>query len=217
MPPLFIAFEGGEGSGKSTQVERLQAALQRLGQPVFATHEPGATSVGKAIRALLLETDEPITPRSEALLFAADRAHHVQTEIGPKLAEGYHVLCDRYVDSSIAYQGAGRALSVAEVARLSRWATEGLVPDLTVLLDIPADQGLARVGNRAWQVGPDRLEREQLTFHERVRAGFLALAGQHPERYLILDATRPVDDLAAEIAAAVQARLAAQPESEGRP
>jgi dTMP kinase len=208
MPPLFIAFEGGEGSGKSTQIERLRATLAAQGHPVFATHEPGATSVGKAIRALLLETDERITPRSEALLFAADRAHHVETEIRPKLAAGQHVLCDRYIDSSIAYQGTGRALSPAEVARVSEWATEGLVPDLTVLLDIPPEQGLARVGDRTWAAGPDRLEREQLAFHQRVRDGFLALARQHPDRYLILDATRPVEQLAAEIAAAVQDRLA---------
>ena len=205
MPALFIAFEGGEGSGKSTQIVRLRDYLREQGHRVFATHEPGATPVGKAIRALLLDTDEPITPRSEALLFAADRAHHVQTEIQPKLAEGYHVLCDRYVDSSIAYQGAGRTLSTDEVARLSAWATGGLTPDLTVLLDIAPELGLARAGDRT---GPDRLEREQLAFHERVRDGFRTLARQHPERYLVLDASRPVAELAVEIAAAVQARLA---------
>jgi dTMP kinase len=208
MPSLFIAFEGGEGSGKSTQIARLHDGLLRQGHRVFATHEPGATVVGKVIRTLLLETDERITPRSEALLFAADRAHHVQTEIRPKLAAGYHVLCDRYVDSSIAYQGAGRTLSMAEVERLSDWATESLVPDLTVLLDIAPELGLTRAGDRTWASGPDRLEREQLAFHERVRDGFLALAGRHPERYLVLDADRSADDLAAEIDAAVQVRLA---------
>jgi dTMP kinase len=204
--PLFIAFEGGEGSGKSTQIVQLHDTLRQQGEQVFATHEPGATSVGKAIRSLLLETDEPITPRSEALLFAADRAHHVETEIQPRLAAGYHVLCDRYVDSSIAYQGAGRTLSVAEVARLSRWATQGLVPDLTVLLDIAPAAGLARVGDRTHAAGPDRLEREQLAFHERVRAGFLSLARRDPGRYLVLDATRPVAELAAAIAAEVGRR-----------
>jgi dTMP kinase len=209
MPPLFIAFEGGEGSGKSTQIALLADWLTGQGQPVFATHEPGATSVGKAIRALLLETDEPITPRSEALLFAADRAHHVETEIRPKLAAGQHVLCDRYVDSSIAYQGTGRTLSTAEVARLSRWATEGLLPDLTVLLDIDPRIGLARAGGRAGETGPDRLEREQLAFHERVRAGFRELAGRAPERYLVLDGSRPAIELAAEIADEVRTRLAA--------
>jgi dTMP kinase len=206
--PKFIAFEGGEGSGKSTQIALLREHLAAQGQQVFATYEPGATVVGKAIRSLLLETDEQITPRSEALLFAADRAHHVETEIRPKLAGGQHVLCDRYIDSSIAYQGTGRTLSVAEVARLSKWATQGLLPDLTVLLDIDPLAGLARAGDRALLTGPDRLEREQLAFHERVRDGFLRLARQDPDRYLVLDATRPVPELAAEIAAAVQRRLA---------
>ena len=204
--PLFIAFEGGEGSGKSTQVGLLAEWLIGQGQPVFATHEPWATSVGKAIRSPLLETDEQITPRSEALLFAADRAHHVETELRPKLAAGQHVLCDRYVDSSIAYQGTGRTLSTAEVARLSRWATEDLVPDLTVLLDIDPAIGLARAGGGT--SGPDRLEREQADFHQRVRAGFLQLAQQNPARYLVLDATRPAAELAAEIAAEVSGRLA---------
>jgi dTMP kinase len=205
--PLFIAFEGGEGSGKSTQITLLREYLAGQDHPVFATHEPGATVIGKAIRSLLLETDEQISPRSEALLFAADRAHHVETELRPKLAAGQHVLCDRYVDSSIAYQGAGRTLSVEEVAKLSEWATQGLLPDLTVLLDIAPEQGLARAGDRTWLTGPDRLEREQLAFHERVRAGFLRLAHQDPDRYLILDATRPVTELAAAIAAEVRRRL----------
>jgi dTMP kinase len=206
--PLFIAFEGGEGSGKSTQITLLHQHLVESDCPVFATHEPGATSVGKAIRSLLLETDEQISPRSEALLFAADRAHHVETEIRPMLAAGQHVLCDRYVDSSIAYQGAGRTLSTDEIAALSNWATQGLLPDLTVLLDIAPEQGLARVGDRTRLAGPDRLEREQLAFHERVRDGFLRLARQDPDRYLILDATRPVAELAADIAAEVRRRLA---------
>ncbi|HTZ43764.1 MAG TPA: dTMP kinase [Jatrophihabitans sp.] len=206
MPaPLFIAFEGGEGSGKSTQIVRLRDSLTAAGHRVFATHEPGATSVGKAIRALLLDTDEPITPRSEALLFAADRAHHVETELRPRLAAGEHVLCDRYIDSSVAYQGAGRTLSTDEVARLSEWATGGLRPDLTVLLDLDPAVGLARAGSRA---GHDRLEREELDFHQRVRAGFLALAERDPARYLVLDATRSVDELARAIHAAVAGRIA---------
>lgn len=206
MPtPLFIAFEGGEGSGKSSQIARLADTLRQEGHEVFATHEPGATSVGKAIRALLLETDEPITPRSEALLFAADRAHHVETEIRPQLAAGRVVLCDRYLDSSIAYQGAGRTLPTAAVARLSEWATGGLRPDLTVLLDISPAEGLRRAEKRR---GFDRLEREQLEFHERVRQGFLQLARADPDRYLVLDATGELDRLAGTIATAVRARLA---------
>ncbi|HEX2903422.1 MAG TPA: dTMP kinase [Jatrophihabitans sp.] len=207
MPtPLFIAFEGGEGSGKSSQIARLAAQLRSEGHQVFATHEPGATSVGRAIRELVLESDERIAPRSEALLFAADRAHHVETELQPQLRSGAIVLCDRYVDSSIAYQGAGRTLSTSEVARLSEWATGGLRPDLTVLLDISPELGLARAEKRR---GFDRLEREQHDFHDRVRQGFLRLAQAEPDRYLVLDATRSIDELAAEIAAEVRARLAA--------
>ena len=206
MPtPLFIAFEGGEGSGKSSQIIRLAERLRGDGHEVFATYEPGATSVGKAIRELVLESDESITPRSEALLFAADRAHHVETEIRPNPQAGRIVLCDRYIDSSIAYQGTGRTLSTTEVARLSEWATGGLLPDLTVLLDIEPAQGLARAQKRR---GFDRLEREQLDFHERVRRGFLTLAEASPDRYLVLDAARPIDALADEIAAEVVTRLA---------
>jgi len=205
MPnPLFIAFEGGEGAGKSTQIALLADRLRERGERVFATHEPGATSVGKAIRSLLLHTDEPITARSEALLFAADRAHHVETEIRPRLADGWQVLCDRYVDSSIAYQGAGRELAAGEVARVSEWATGGLLPDLTVLLDLAPELGLARAGNRARH---DRLERERLDFHERVRQGFLELAAAAPDRYLVLDAARTEFDLAVKIADAVVSRL----------
>lgn len=206
MPtPLFIAFEGGEGSGKSSQIGRLADTLRQDGHDVFATHEPGATSVGKAIRELVLETDEQITPRSEALLFAADRAHHVETEIKPSLAAGRIVLCDRYIDSSIAYQGAGRTLPTAAVARLSEWATGRLLPDLTVLLDIDPEHGLGRAQKRR---DFDRLEREQLDFHERVRQGFLRLAHANPHRYLVLDGTRSVDELSQDIATEVRKRLA---------
>ncbi len=171
------------------------------------THEPGATALGKQIRTLLLEQDEPIAPRSEALLFAADRAHHVATVIRPALDRGEIVLTDRYIDSSLAYQGAGRTLSLAEVKQLSSWATERLVPDLTVLLDIAPEAGLARIHVRTGQTGPDRLEREALAFHERVRAAFCELAGAEPERYLVLDATRPVDALAADVLATTQALI----------
>lgn len=174
------------------------------------THEPGATPVGRQIRTLLLETDAPIAPRSEALLFAADRAHHVATVIRPGLERGDVVITDRFVDSSLAYQGAGRTLLVDEVEKLSRWATEGLVPHLTVLLDVPVTVGLARVGNRAGGVGPDRLERETLVFHERVREGFQKLAAAEPERYLVLDATLPQAELAATIEAAVTRMLSYQ-------
>jgi len=208
MPkPLFIAFEGGEGSGKSSQVELLTRSLQERGHDVLATYEPGATSVGQAIRTLLLETDEAITPRSEALLFAADRAHHVESELRPALAAGRHVVCDRYLDSSIAYQGAGRILPAADIAELSVWATGGLLPDLTVLLDIDPEVGLARVHGRRGPEGFDRLEREDGDFHRRVREGFRRLALANPDRYLVLDAQQEQATLAGKVLAEVLRRL----------
>ncbi|MBV9593630.1 MAG: dTMP kinase, partial [Actinobacteria bacterium] len=203
---VFIAFEGGEGSGKSTQIRALADALEAQGKPVLVTHEPGASSVGQHIRELLLHTDEPIAPRAEALLFAADRAHHVSSVVQPALTRGEVVLTDRYVDSSLAYQGAGRDLTIDEVRRLSKWATAGLTPDLTVLLDIPAEEGLRRAKGRS---GADRLERESIEFHERVRTAYRGLAESAPNRYLVLDATRRPEDLAADVRAAVD-RLFAQ-------
>src|SRR5262249_32773038 len=147
---MLIAFEGGEGSGKSTQVERLAQWLSDRGLAVTVTREPGATDFGSRLRRILLESpDGALTPRAEALLFAADRAEHVDAVICPALDRGDVVITDRYVDSSLAYQGAGRALPVEDVRRLSRWATNGLVPDLTVLLDIDPELGLERVGTRA--------------------------------------------------------------------
>ncbi|MEO7285445.1 MAG: dTMP kinase, partial [Jatrophihabitantaceae bacterium] len=193
---MLIAFEGGEGAGKSSQIGRLADRLRASGHTVLVTHEPGATTVGRQIRRLLLDSDEPIDPRSEALLFAADRAHHVATVIRPALDRGEVVITDRFVDSSLAYQGAGRTLAIEDVKRLSRWATADLVPDLTVLLDLSPELGLVRVRDRTGQLGPDRLEREALAFHERVRAGFLALAEADPSRYLVLDASRGIDELA---------------------
>jgi dTMP kinase len=204
---ILIAFEGGEGAGKSSQIDLLADALRSDGNTVVVTHEPGATPVGKQIRKLLLDTEGPIAPRSEALLFAADRAHHVATIIRPALDRGEVVITDRFVDSSLAYQGAGRTLSTEDIKRVSRWATEDLVPDLTVLLDVPAEVGLARVQGRANEGGPDRLEREALAFHERVRQGFRHLAESDPDRYLVLDATRPIDELAETIRIAARGVL----------
>jgi dTMP kinase len=208
---VLLAFEGGEGAGKSTQIALLAKALRDAGTPVVVTHEPGATSIGTLIRKLVLDTEGPISPRCEALLFAADRAHHVTTVIRPALDRGEVVITDRFVDSSLAYQGGGRVLSTEEVKRLSRWATEDLVPDLTVLLDIPPQMGLQRVHGRQAQAGPDRLERETLEFHERVRAAFRALAESDPNRYLVLDGTLPVDDLANKILIATQGVLSLRP------
>ncbi len=200
---VLIAFEGGEGAGKSSQIRLLAQALRERGVPVVVTHEPGATELGVQIRRLLLDTPGPISPRSEALLFAADRAHHVATVIRPALDRGEVVITDRFVDSSLAYQGAGRTLSSDEVKRVSRWATEDLVPDLTVLLDVAPAVGLARVHSRQGNAGPDRLESETLAFHDRVRAGFRHLAESEPDRYLVLDASLPVTDLARTIQTAV--------------
>ncbi|WP_344618275.1 dTMP kinase [Dactylosporangium salmoneum] len=194
---VFIVFEGGEGAGKSTQVDRLAEALRRVGREVVVTHEPGATPIGRGIRGLLLDHPadggEELTPRAEALLYAADRAHHVASVVRPALEHGAVVISDRYVDSSLAYQGAGRTLPVEEVSWLSKWATGGLKPDLVVLLDLDPAVGLARAGRRG---EADRLESESLAFHERVRYAFLDLASADPSRYLVLDATNSIDALA---------------------
>ncbi|WP_433613027.1 dTMP kinase [Dactylosporangium sp. CA-139114] len=194
---VFIVFEGGEGAGKSTQVNRLADGLRAIGREVVVTHEPGATPVGSRIRSLVLdrpaEGGEVLTPRAEALLYAADRAHHVASVVRPALERGAVVISDRYVDSSLAYQGAGRTLPVDEVSWLSKWATGGLKPDLVVLLDLDPSVGLARAGKRG---EADRLESESLAFHERVRYAFLDLASADPSRYLVLDATNGVDALA---------------------
>jgi len=193
---LFLAFEGGDGAGKSTQVRLLAQALRALGREVTVTRQPGGTELGAAIRDLVLHGDH-VSPRAEALLFAADKAHHVDQLIRPALDRGEVVLTDRYTDSSVAYQGAGRDLAGAEVGRLSRWATDGLQPHLTVLLDVPAEAGLARVD------APDRLESEPRDFHERVRERFLELARRGGSRYLVVDGTRPAD----EITETIKARL----------
>lgn len=189
---LFIAFEGGDGAGKSTQSRLLGQWLLERGVVVQHTREPGGTTLGRALRELVLHgEDGSVTPRAEALIFAADRAHHVATVVRPALERGEVVLTDRFLDSSVAYQGAARALGHAEVRDLSLWAVEGLVPDLTVLLDVSATVGRDRRG-----VVHDRLEREADEFHERVQRGFLDLAAASPERYLVLDARGEVQDLA---------------------
>ncbi|NUT37993.1 MAG: dTMP kinase [Hamadaea sp.] len=202
---LFIVFEGGEGAGKSTQIELLAERLRAEGREVLVTREPGATPIGERIRRLLLDTHAPdgaaapaLAPLAEALLYAADRAHHVASVVRPALRRGEVVISDRYIDSSLAYQGAGRTLDAEEVAWLSSWATDGLKPDLTVLLDIDPRIGLDRVAGRG--AGHDRLEQEAISFHDRVRFAFLALANAEAARYQVLDATLPVDELGATIA-----------------
>ncbi|HEX3715615.1 MAG TPA: dTMP kinase, partial [Trebonia sp.] len=188
---LFIAFEGGEGVGKTTQARLIAIWLREQGYDVVATHEPGATKIGMRLRALLLDTSHSgMSPQAEALLYAADRAEHVATVIDPALERGAVVITDRYIDSSLAYQGAGRGIPRADIARLNSWATDGRTPDLTVLLDMPPEGGLSRHAHSA-----DRLESEPLDFHRRVRAGFLVLAHAEPDRYLVLDATAPLDQI----------------------
>lgn len=182
LPGVFVAFEGGDGAGKSTQSRLLGAALEAVGREVLLTREPGGTELGAAIRQVLLHGDH-VAPRAEALLFAADRAHHVATVVRPALRRGAVVLTDRYIDSSIAYQGVARALRHDEIRDISLWAVEGLLPELTVLLDVTAAEGRARRGGVH-----DRLEREDDTFHDAVRAGYRQLAERDPARYLVLDA-----------------------------
>ena len=197
MPGLFLTFEGGDGSGKSTQSALLTDWLVEQGHTVVHSREPGGTDFGIEVRELVLHRRGHITARAEALLYAADRAHNIATVVRPALERGDVVIQDRYLDSSVAYQGAGRVLDPQEVRDLSLWATEGLLPDLTVLLDL--DEGTGRTRLDESRTRYDRLEAENDDFHARVRAGYLALAAAEPERFLVLDATLPVDELAAGI------------------
>ena len=196
----FIVFEGGEGAGKSTQSNALADYLRARGHSVLCTREPGGTPAAEAIRAVLLDpANAGLDDCAEALLFAAARGDHAARVIRPGLERGDVVISDRYLDSSVAYQGVARGLGAERVAELSLWATGGLVPDLTIVLDVDPALGLARV------VGPDRLESEPIEWHARVRQAFLDIATEHPQRYLVLDGSRPAEDLAVEIAVAVSA------------
>ncbi len=193
-PGLFIVFEGGEGAGKSTQEALLAQALGQRGVPVIRTREPGGTPASEAIRHVLLSPEfEGLDSRAEALLFAAARGEHVARVVRPALDRGDVVVCDRYLDSSVAYQGVGRDLGVQRVRDLSLWATRDLLPDLTVLLDVDPAVGLARFAER------DRLESEPLAYHQAVRQGFLDLAAADPARYLVLDAADDRDVIAGAI------------------
>jgi dTMP kinase len=209
---IFIAFEGGEGTGKSTQSKLLKKWLEQEGEEVVLSREPGGTDLGQGLRKILLGHETgAISPRAEALLYAADRAHHVFSTIRPALDRGDVVITDRYFDSSIAYQGAGRVLQPNEVARISRWATESLFPTLTIIIDQPAEIGLARLKSR------DRLEAEPLAFHERVRNEYLQVASLDPERYLIVDGTQSIEDIHEEIISRVGEMPALKRNSEKQP
>jgi dTMP kinase len=201
----FIALEGGEGAGKSTQEKLLAQALTDLGLAVVRTREPGGTPAGEAIRTVVLSPQySGLDERAEALLFAAARGEHVARVIRPALERGDIVICDRYLDSSVAYQGHGRGLGAQRIRDLSLWATHDLLPDVTVLLDIDPVVGLSRVSD------PDRLEAEPLAYHQHVRDAFLVIAADEPSRFLVLDAAAPVDELALVILERVQAELAAR-------
>ena len=202
---LWITLEGGDGSGKTTQATALEAWLRESGREVVRTREPGGSDVGVLIRDIVLHHRGDIAPRAEALLYAADRAHHVATVVRPALDRGAVVVQDRYLDSSVAYQGAGRILDAGEVRDLSLWATDGALPDVTVLLDL--DPAAARARLDADDKPFDRLEAEKADFHERVRTAFLGLAAAEPERFLVLDASRPPVDLSVEIRARVERSL----------
>jgi dTMP kinase len=201
---LFVTFEGGDGSGKSTQSALLKEWLETRGRQVVLTREPGGTELGDEIRDIVLHRRGHISARAEALLYAADRAHHIATKVRPALERGDIVLQDRYLDSSVAYQGAGRVLAPDEVRNLSLWASEGLLPDLTILLDLDESIGRDRLNTRTKY---DRLEDEEQDFHARVRAGYLELAAAEPDRFLILNATDSVESLASAIRERVGALL----------
>ena len=194
MSGIFVVLEGGDGAGKSTQLARLAAWLTEAGHEVVVTYEPGDTALGATLRTLLLDpASGDVSPHAEAMLYAADKAQHVYEVVRPALAAGKVVVCDRYVDSMIAYQGAGRVLDVAEVRHLTDWATGGLLPDLTVVLDVPVERALGEM------VDLDRLEAAGTEFHERVRSHFLDLASQDPSRYLVLPGREDRDAIEAAI------------------
>jgi dTMP kinase len=199
---LFITLEGGDGSGKSTQSRLLADWLAGQGRTVLGTREPGGTPVGVLIRDIVLHHRGEVAPRAEALLYAADRAQHITTTVRPALARGEVVIQDRYLDSSVAYQGAGRVLGGAEIRDLSLWAAEGLLPDLTILLDLDETAARGRLDDANKRF--DRLEAEEADFHRRVRAAFKGLAAAEPDRFLVVDAAAPIDV----IAAVIQARVA---------
>jgi dTMP kinase len=200
----FITFEGGDGSGKTTQVKALESHLTASGKSCLSTREPGGTSLGELIRQVLLEVGkQPITSPTELFLYLADRAQHIHEVIIPALEQGKIVLCDRHTDSTLAYQGYGRGLDLGLLRSLNDIASQGIKPDLTLLFDCPVEIGLSRTAQRQSQTASarneDRFEQEKIEFHERVRAGFLELARAEPRRFRIIDAARPAEEVGQEI------------------
>ncbi|PPF82580.1 dTMP kinase [Pseudoclavibacter sp. RFBJ3] len=212
MTGLFITLEGGDGAGKSTHSGLLENWLNSLGQQVVRTREPGGTDLGADIRELVLHRKGHMDARAEALLYAADRAQHIATVVRPALERGDIVVQDRYLDSSIAYQGTGRELGADEVRDLSLWAARGLLPDLTVLFDLDPEEGRRRIGETRGTY--DRLEAESKAFHDSVRSAFLALAAADPDRFLVIDATQPREHVAELIRTRVAELLERQSASE---
>jgi len=206
----FITFEGGDGSGKTTQSSLLSEWLGSTGHTVIHSREPGGTELGLELRQIVLHRRGHIAPRAEALLYAADRAHNIATVVRPAVEHGAIVIQDRYLDSSVAYQGAGRELDPTEVRGISLWAAEGMLPDLTILLDLPPHTGRERLADRnsAERAQYDRLEAEGGDFPTRVRDAYLALAAAEPQRFLVIDATDSVESISASIRERVQALLA---------
>ncbi len=198
----LVTFEGGEGSGKSTQAAALAARLEAAARPAVRLREPGGTPLGETLRDLILHSGPEITPEAELLLFLAARAELVRLQLRPALDAGQVVICDRFSDSTLAYQGYGRGLDLAAIRPLDAFATGGLVPDLTLLLDLPLEAGLARRTG-----GADAIERQEAAFHERVRQSYLALAAAAPERWLVLDGTDSVAAIEARVWARVEALL----------
>ena len=205
MSGLFITFEGGDGSGKSTQAELLSEWLADSGRTVVRSREPGGTDVGLELREIVLHSRGHIAPRAEALIYAADRAQNIATKVRPAVERGEIVIQDRYLDSSVAYQGAGRVLDAEEVRGISVWATEDFRPDLTILLDLDETIGRERLNEVRTRF--DRLEAEKSDFHARVRAGYLALAEAEPDRFLVLPATDTIESIADAIRTRVSALL----------
>ena len=199
---MFLTVEGIEGAGKSTFIALLSAELEKRGVPFLRTREPGGCALGAQIRPLLLNASQELDRRAELFLFLADRAQHVAGTIRPALEAGHWVLCDRYADSTIAYQGCGRGMDTEELQRMNDWATGGLWPDLTLLLDLPAEVGLARAlarnGREGLTQSEGRFEAEALAFHQRIREGFLLRASRWPERFCVLDASQTPDAIVAQ-------------------
>lgn len=207
MPGVFISFEGVEGCGKSTQIQLLAETLRTNGHQVVVTREPGGTVLGQILRKLLLEPAAPLAPGAEVLMMLADRAQHIQEVIAPALNAGKIVLCDRFADSTIAYQGYGRKIDLVLLTQLNTFACGGYQPALTFLLDVPVVEGLRRAQQRRGNASADHFEVESVAFHDRVREGFLAVARAEPDRIRVLDSTRPLEVVRQEIIATIQKRF----------